>query len=121
MTEPLRLLRLIAGHTDRLFLWTHYYPDDFAPAPPYERPIVGVRSVDFDGRPVVHVDRSYMGGEDTPAYCGGVLAGSAWLRRGDILAVIAMLGFDTVDVLDHTGEHGASMSIAARRGQAVHS
>jgi len=117
MTEPTHLLRLIAARTGKVFLWTHYYPDDFAPAPPYRAPLAGVRDVEFNGRLIRHFDRSYMGAMDTAAFCGGVYSGASWLRRGDILAVLADLGLSRIEIaFDQPDAETPSFAVVATRG-----
>lgn len=118
MVEPLKLLRLIAEHTDQLFLWTHFYPDDYEPTRPYRAPLVGIREVEFGGRIVPHFDRSYGGSQTTKAHCGGMLSHTAWLRRGDILFALRALGYSRIEVgpEDHASPLGPSFTLVGWRG-----
>lgn len=114
--EPLKLLQLIAAHTDQAFIWTHFYDDDFAPARPFPTPIVAVRNVPFADKIVPHFDRAY-GVTTQKNFCGGVYSGCAWLRRGDILYVLSKLGFSSIDIAfeDRANVHGPSFAILARK------
>jgi len=116
MTEPLRLLRSIATHTDKIFLWTQYYPDDFAPTRPFQPPLVGIRQVPFEGKLVPHFERSYVL-TNRPWFCGGVYSGCAWLRRGDILDALSVLGFSKIDIAfeQQTDDGEPSFAVVARR------
>jgi hypothetical protein len=116
MTEPLKLLRLIAAHTDRVFLWTHFYPDDFAPHPPFPQPLVRIKNVPFEGRLVPHFERSYMMTKSA-SFCGGVYSGCAWLRRRDILDALSVLGFSRIEIgfEDRSNEREPSFALVARR------
>lgn len=98
MTEPLTLLELIAKHTNKLYLWTHYYPDDFSPHKPYPRPLVRIRDIDFHGHIVPHFERSYRGVMSRAIFSGGVFSGASWLRRRDILMALDVLGFKQIEI-----------------------
>ncbi len=115
MTEPLKLLRLIVARTDKLFLWTRYYPDDFAPTRPFRPPLVGIREVPFEGKLIPHFERSYVM-TSRPWFCGGVYSGCAWLRRGDILDALAALGFSNIEIAFEQMDDGEpSFALVARR------
>jgi hypothetical protein len=116
MTEPLRLLRLIADHTDRVHIWTHFYPDDYFPDP-LPAPLISIEDREFEGEKFRYYLRSYMGAESTPAYCGGVYAGSAWLRRSDILRALEKFGFSKIEIAfesPFTG-NGPAFALVAKR------
>jgi hypothetical protein len=111
MTEPLRLLRLVADRTDRLHIWTHFYPDDYWPDP-LPQPLVSIEDREFEGEKVRHYLRSYGGAESTPAYCGGVDSGSAWLRRSDILRALEKFGFSKIEIAFEAPFIGAGPAFA---------
>jgi hypothetical protein len=117
MTEPLKLLRSIAERTDRLHIWTHFYPDNFTPTEPFPAPIIGVRDVEFEGRKIRHFDRTYEGAQSTVAYCGGMFSGSSWLRRGDILDALETFGLSKIEIdfENYDNSNGPSFALVARR------
>jgi hypothetical protein len=116
MAEPLKLLRLLADRTDRLHIWTHFYPDDHLPDP-LPKPIVSIVDHEFEGENVRHYLRSYSGDECTLGYCGGVLSGSAWLRRSDILRFLEKSGFSEIEIAFEApfADNGPSFALAAKR------
>ncbi len=116
MAEPLKLLRLLADRTDRLHIWTHFYPDDYLPDP-LPKPIVSIVDCEFEGETVRHYLRSYSGDESTLGYCGGVLSGSAWLRRSDILRFLGKWGFSEIEIAFEApfAGNGPSFALAAKR------
>jgi hypothetical protein len=116
MTEPLKLLRLLADRTDRIHIWTHFYPDDYWPDP-LPLPLTSIEDREFEGEKVRHYLRSYMGAESTPAYCGGVYSGSAWLRRSDILRELEKFGFSKIEIAFETPftGNGPSFALVAKR------
>lgn len=113
MTEPLRLLSAIAAHTDRIFIWTHYFPDDGSPhRPPFYRK----RLVAFADREIPHFDRLYLRPKWRALACGGAAAGSCWLRRDDILFALRALGFSRIEVgLEVRAPYRDSFSLVAQR------
>lgn len=117
MTEPVKLLKLLAERTDRLHIWTHFYPDEYAPKEPFDRPLVGIESRDYDGHAIPLFLRTYMGAENNAAYCGGVDSGSSWLRRSDILKVLERAGFSDIEVAFETPftGNGPSFALVAQR------
>jgi hypothetical protein len=113
--EPLKLLQLIAAHTDKAFIWTQFYPDDFAPTAPFSTPIVGVRKVSFAGKDIPLFDHAYVLTR-RKSFCGGVYSRCAWLRRGDILHVLSALGFSRIETaFEQTNDQGQSFAILARK------
>jgi hypothetical protein len=117
MTEPLRLLRLLADRTDRLHIWTHFYPDDYLPKP-LPKPLTSIEEREFEGEKIRHYLRSYMGAESATAYCGGVYSGSAWLRRSDILRALEKFGLSKIEIAferPFAGD-GPSFALVASRG-----
>jgi SAM-dependent methyltransferase len=113
MTEPLRLLRAIAAHTDRVFIWTHYFPKS---GNPHRPPFFRKRAVRFMDREILHFDRLYLRSRWRPLACGGTAAGSCWLGRDDILFVLDALGFSRIEVgLEDHAPYRDSIALAALR------
>lgn len=52
----------------------------------------------FEGENVRHYLRSYSGDKNASGYYGGVLSGSAWLRRSDILQFLEKSGFSEIEI-----------------------
>jgi hypothetical protein len=95
MAEPLRLLRAISEHTDTVFIWTHYFPEDGNPRRP---PFFKQSSIALAGRSIEHFHRLYLRPRWRALACGGPAAGSCWLRRDDILFALQALGFSRVEI-----------------------
>lgn len=113
MTEPLRLLRAIAAHTDRIFIWTHFFPEGGNPRRP---PFFRRRSVNFMDREIPHFDRLYLRPRWRPLTCGGTAAGSCWLQRDDILFALRALGFSKIETgLENRAPYRDSFALVARR------
>jgi hypothetical protein len=119
MTDPIRLLELMAARTDAMFLWTHYASDEAMPEnDPRRLAFVGEMRVEQRHGVSVRVhDRSYWGAWRNKAFCGGMHDLHRWVEKEDILAVIRALGFTDVRIAhdDPTHRNGPSFSIFARR------
>jgi SAM-dependent methyltransferase len=111
MTEPLRLLRAIAAHSDKVFIWTHYFREGCNPRRP---PFFRMRSVHFADREIPHFDRFYLRPRWRPLACGGTAAGSCWLRRDDILFALGALGFSRIEIGLEDCNRGSFALVAQR-------
>lgn len=110
---PLELLELISAHTDRVFLWTHFYPDDFVGS---GFPVVGTVNVDFKGRQLTLFERSYAGVQASKTFCGGTRSHARWMRRGDILFALDALGFNRVTIgPEDSNANGPAFCLVAER------
>jgi hypothetical protein len=113
MTEPLRLLSAIAAHTDRVFIWTHFFAEGNNPRRP---PFFRRRFVHFMDREIPHFDRLYLRPRWRPLACGGTAAGSCWLHRDDILFALRALGFARIEVgLEDRAPYRDSFALVAQR------
>jgi hypothetical protein len=119
MSNPIRLLELMAERSDAIFIWTHYY-DAKAMSPTDHRRLAFIGSTEtrmFRGIPVrLHI-RSYHGAWQSKAFCGGVSDLHHWIERNDIIAILNALGFDDLRITGDEPNHqnGPSISIFARR------
>lgn len=119
MSEPLRLLELIAAKTDAFYLWTHYFDDSVMPADDLRRKafLGGDKTEMFRGIPVRLHQRSYFSAWQSKAFCGGMHDRHYWVEKADIVAAIRALGFDDVRIAHDEPAHqnGPSFSIFAKR------
>jgi SAM-dependent methyltransferase len=121
MDDPLRLLRQMADHTDKIYLWTHYVPDEsFGDEGIWTRTIVRIdERTSSTGRVVPHYVKTYVDMGDKAVYCGGLYKTASWIRKSDILEELKLLGFafvrTTLDVRDHP--NGPCISIAASKSE----
>ena len=119
MSDPVKLLELMAARSDALFLWTHYFN-------PEAMPKSDVRYRPFTGKEIVRqaggldlrlYERHYHNASQNAAFCGGPENRHYWMHKQDILAFLKVLGFDTIEIdaddEDHPG--GPCFSVFARR------
>ena len=111
MSDPLRLLESIARRTNRCFLWTHYYDTDHYRGPP-RTPVVSA----FRDIQITFFEMEY-GDMDYEKFWGGIRPKNVWMTRGDLLMVLASIGFSRVEVLRDDPDHanGACLTIAASK------
>lgn len=116
MVDPIKFLKLLAARTDRIYLWTHFYPDGYAPEV-IEAPLAKIETREIDGHDIAHYLRSYMGAEQNKVYCGGVYSASVWLQRSDILGILQREGFNRLQIEFEAplSATGASFALIARR------
>lgn len=93
MTEPVKLLKMLGASTGRIYMYTHYIPDDLRKDEPWASSIVGVE--ERDG--IKHWIKSYGEMGASPVYCGGVYQTCAWLTKSDIFALLDEMGFSHID------------------------
>jgi hypothetical protein len=119
LRQPVELIARLAGVTDRLFLWTHYYDHDTI-----------ARQARLTGHFSEHTPAEYAGfrhtlhrleyGQSlqTKRFWGGSAAFTHWLSRADVLACLNYFGFRDLRIAFDTPDHanGPSFAVAALRG-----
>jgi hypothetical protein len=122
--SPVDLLTRLAGSTDRLFLWTHYWEPDITLWHPSVQPLVGekwlpqemevVRSAGF---PVRLIPQEYGEALAWSGFCGGPESASRWIHKEDLLGVLGHLGFGDIQVAFDAPDHpnGPSSCFLAQR------
>jgi hypothetical protein len=118
MQDPVGLLELIATHTDRIILWTHYYDQSFI-SPEHARMFEGTVRLPSPTGVLTGHKRRYLEGQNSQAFCGGGYAWSIWMERQDILDLLGHHGFDTVyvDAEEPSHQNGPSFLVTAERSQ----
>jgi hypothetical protein len=118
MLDPVELLASLSLHTDRLFIWTHYYDDElisnnqalrpkFSPGTPHST--AGFEHTLFR--------QEYLTALEWSGFCGGGRAHSHWMTRADILAALKFLGFkEIITACDEPAhQNGPAFCIAATK------
>lgn len=103
MVEPERLVADLAGASDRVFLWTHYFLDDPAAWHPDAASRIGTKwrtgeQIDrrCNGVDIRLVPMLYEEALGWSGFCGGPERHSLWMRRGDLLDLLRSFGFDDI-------------------------
>lgn len=116
MTDPLRLLGLVTGRSDRLMIWTHYYDPD----------VIATRDDrDLFASPAELGATRYRGSKRLypeaaltwSGFSGGADTHAVWMERGSLLAYLADRGFATEIEFDHPDHpNGPALAVCAKRG-----
>ena len=124
MSDPVGLLTRIAATTDRLYLWTHYFEPDVNLWHPETATRIGTKWVVDDtivervGDLDVHmVPMLYQEALGWAGFCGGPETFARWIHKSDLVALLRVLGFDSVSIaFDEPGHvNGPSFAVFARR------
>ncbi|MBV9282959.1 MAG: methyltransferase domain-containing protein [Chloroflexi bacterium] len=118
MTNPAELLALVAGVSDRVFLWTHYYePDVVSRTPHLAAKIAGSVPAEHGGFHHTLYRYLYADALQLSGFCGGANAYSHWMTREDILAGLRHFGLTNIRVnFDHPDHpNGPAFAVLASR------
>lgn len=119
MSDPVKLLELMASHSDALFLWTHYFKPEAMPKSDVRyRPFTGKELVkSARGLNLRLYERNYHNSSQNAAFCGGPKNRHYWMHKQDILDFLTALGFDSIEINDDDEKHpgGPCFSVFARR------
>jgi len=88
MQDPYQLIKSITAHTDRIFLWTHYY-DPLLPKGPNFRKITVIR----DGMPLEYYEHAYNIDISSEAFWGGNKPTACWMTKEAIIELFKNFGF----------------------------
>ena len=123
MSDPARLLELIAARSDAIYLWTHYVDDAAMPLGDPRRSVLAdvpeIATCAGIGLRVYR--RTYAGAQRHVSFSGGPADGHAWPHKADLFAALHALGYAHVRVAHDEPQHvnGPSLSIFARRDGAA--
>jgi hypothetical protein len=112
MHDPLELIKQISLHSNRCFVWTHYY-DAVAALREGAR---AARPVEKNGFKTIYHERDYPR-TDESLFLGGNRARQAWMERDEITRAFAYFGLSqaTITQDQQDGPNGANFSCAYSR------
>jgi hypothetical protein len=119
MIDPIELLKLISEHTNKIFIWSHYYdPETILPDTFFGRKFPESKDITFDGKTYRMHKQVYEYAIHAANFCGGTEMYSYWLERDAILDILNNLGFKNIIVHGEERPHpggGSAMSLSAWR------
>jgi hypothetical protein len=116
MKDPLHMLELCGTHTDRLYIWSHYYDADIINSKDYLKVRFQHQSKkSMRGAEFTEYRHDYLNSLTTKGFCGGSEEYSVWLSKDGMLSALRSLGFTHFDfsheMPDHP--HGPALSLIA--------
>ena len=121
--DPVRLLELIAGKADALYLWTHYFDEQAMPKEDLRRlPFSETSETRVSHGVTVRLyERSYQRAWRDLSFCGGMHNKHYWMERTDLLSLLGALGFERLSISHEEPHHqnGPSFSVFAERLERV--
>ncbi|WP_174511851.1 class I SAM-dependent methyltransferase [Methylocella tundrae] len=111
MENPFELIKAIAQHTDRVFLWTHYYDPD-VPSGAGRKPKV----VNCDGLELILYEHIYGETTNSGQFWGGTMPSASWLEKAGIQRCFEHFGYQfSVHEDNPTQEAGPWITATALR------
>ena len=118
MQQPLRVLKLIAEHSSRLFLWTHYYDKSVIQSSEvlrakFDEP----RIVDRDGEKYEIVKYNYLTALQWQGFCGGPAADATWATKESMIHFLGAQGFTKIEIAEDNPNHpnGPAILLCAQK------
>lgn len=121
MTCPVTFLEQLAAHTDRVFLWTHFFAEDAIRQSPEEARLFKTLEPEIvtrAGRRWRYHHRTYdVEHTSQPWYQGGLAPTSCWMELPEIMAALEHFGFAVLATKDITFSDSSlpSICIAAHK------
>lgn len=118
MSDPIKLLRLIAKVTDKVMIWTHYYDESVISSNKIlAKKFSDLHKFSSEGIPIEWAEQSYREALDWQGFCGGSQPTSKWLTRQSILNLLASLGFSELSIKFEKSDHpnGPCFAICAAK------
>jgi hypothetical protein len=118
MLNPFELLTLMAGVTDRVAIWTHYFDKailmNSAMARQFAAPAAPIRV--GDNEYILH-KREYAEALEWSGFCGGPAMSANWIESAHLMHCLEQLGFSRIDVAFDEPHHqnGPSLLLFAQR------
>jgi 2-polyprenyl-3-methyl-5-hydroxy-6-metoxy-1,4-benzoquinol methylase len=119
LTNPLKLIDLIAERTDAAYFWTHVVTEEAMPPSDPRRLVIApdVETHQFHGLDVRAYRRTYANAQQNVTFCGGLKDEHRWLHRDDLLQALKVVGFAEIRTAHEEPDHpyGPALSIFARK------
>jgi len=118
LQDPVGFLRALSLRTKHLFVWCNTFSEELFVKKPGLKGSFGAPKVVREGDLSYELHPHYYGDvSDYSAFWGGVAPSSAWMRSGDVLAVLESLGFVVNNHLIEDHAFGEQLTLlATRRG-----
>ena len=125
MIDPIKLLVKISEVCERLFLWTHYFEQDFSLWNRNLHDLIENEKWEFKfpkieffkGLSITLVKQNYGNSKDCSGFCGGPMKSSYWIEKKDLISLLNLLGYKMIEIafdeVDH--QNGPAFFIYAEK------
>lgn len=106
LSDPVSVIRSIAGVTRKCFVWTHYFDPEHYIGPPRD-------TIVKDGFTLYQLEYGDM---HNPNFWGGNKPIASWMTKEHVLRAFCEAGFAAIDIVEDSPEHpnGAAFTFTAR-------
>jgi SAM-dependent methyltransferase len=105
MRDPVGLLSLLSRHTNRVYIWTHYYDHEILQASPLSPRYKVHTQAETEGFRYTLHRQDYMQSLSLASFSGGSAAHSHWLSRADLLNALEHFGFRDIRIANEDVNH----------------
>jgi len=116
--QPMELISLLSGITDRVLVWTHYYDEEIVRESAHLMSIFkSVNRTQYSGYEHTLHRQEYQTALLTPGFCGAGAHYSHWMERDELLGAWKHVGYRMVEVLqeDRYFVNGPCFLLAVQR------
>jgi hypothetical protein len=121
MENPVKLIADIAAHSDRIFIWTHYFDALVLQKFPGKFDLEGTELLEYKGFQCTLHKQYYQQALGWGGFCGGMKPFSYWMEREEILNCLKYFGFTNIAINGETKEHqnGPCFTLLAKKENQV--
>jgi hypothetical protein len=105
MRDPIGLIANLARHTNRLYMWTHYYDESLQTNPHLKDRYRVHTPAETEGFRYTLHRQDYMHSLGIAGFCGGSAEFSHWLSRADLLNALTHFGFNDIRTAHEQTDH----------------
>jgi hypothetical protein len=117
MRNPAELISLLAKHTSRLYMWTHYYDERIQSDANLRHKFTSKGLAQVEGFHHILYRQEYQVSLAYPGFCGGSENYSSWLSRTDLFNCLTHFGFKDIRIAHEQTDHphGPCLSLVATK------
>lgn len=105
MRNPAELIALLARHTNRITLWTHYYDERIQSDPNIRSKFPSHAPAETEGFRHTLYRQEYQASLSFSGFCGGSEEYSNWLSRAELLNCLSYFGFKDIKIGHEQPDH----------------
>jgi len=119
LVDPISTLMNMMRVSDEIFIWSHFFDDVAMPVGDPRRAAFTGETLDreLNGNRLTYHFREYEAQSKPIMFCGGIMSGSVWLEKDQVIQLFENGGFTVTVWAEHGGHpHGPSANLYCKRG-----